>query len=33
MDRTEGYFCHLGSEEKVENTETKSEEDNDSCRG
>lgn len=32
MDRTEDYFCHLGSEDKVENTETKSEEDNDSRR-
>lgn len=28
MDRTEDYFCHLGSEEGIENTETKSEEDN-----
>lgn len=30
MDRTEDYFCHLGSEEEVENTEIKSEEGNDS---
>lgn len=30
MDGTEDYFCHLGSEDEVENTETKIEEDNDS---
>lgn len=30
MDRTEDYFCHLVSEEEVENTEIKSKEDNDS---
>lgn len=30
MDRTEDYFCNLGSEEEVE---TKSEEGNDSWRG
>lgn len=30
MDRIEDYFCHLVSEEEVEKTEIKSEEDNDS---